>query len=163
MGKEKKEFPVSDVSIGLLLGQMMVSTWNFLKLSYRDSMLSDFCRSQEGSLHFVYLRPEKMPVIPKPFILPTKSASMHFKSQNARYQRDTRIKTHNNSLIDCHAEVWTRYPVWSPIRHETPPGSQRHRRGITFISSHRPDAFKPYFDAMIRDFERTTRNQQIVS
>jgi len=33
MGKENKDFPASNVSIGLLLDQMMVSTWNFLNTS----------------------------------------------------------------------------------------------------------------------------------
>ena len=72
----------------------------------------------------------------------------------------------NNCLIDCHAEVWTRYPVWSPIRHETFPGSQHQRRSITFICTQRPEAFKPYFDDMIRDFERSTRkptNRQLAN
>jgi hypothetical protein len=63
----------------------------------------------------------------------------------------------NNCLIDCHAEVWTRYPVWSPICHETFPGSRHYRRNITFICAQRPEAFKPYFNDMIRDFERSTR------
>ena len=110
-----------------------------------------------ASLHFVYLRPDENSCHSQALHVTHKLSQYAFKSQNVRHHRDTRIKTHNNSLIDCHAEVWTRYPVWSPIRHETLSGFQRHRRGLTFVSSHRPDAFKPYFDAMIQDFERTTR------
>jgi hypothetical protein len=54
--------------------------------------------------------------------------------------------------------------VWSPIRHETLPGSQHHCRSITFVCAQRPEDFKPYFDDMTRDFERSTRkptNRQI--
>ena len=119
-----------------------------------------------NSLHFVYLQPENNACRSQALHITHKLSQYAFKSQNARYQQDTRIKTHNNSLIDCHAEVWTRYPVWSPIRHETLSDSQCHRRGLTFISSHRPDAFKPYFGAMIREFERTTRkptNRQLAN
>ena len=110
-----------------------------------------------NSLHFVYLRPEDNACHSQALHVTHKTSQYAFKSQNARHQQDARIKTYNNSLIECHAEVWTRYPVWSPIRHETLSGSQRYHRSLTFISSHRPDAFKPYFDAMIQDFERTTR------
>jgi len=111
----------------------------------------------KNSLHFVYLQPENNACRSQVLHITHKLSQYDFRSQNARCQQDTRIKTHNNSLIDCHAEVWTRYPVWSPIRHEALSGSQSHRRDLTFVSSHRPDAFKPYFDAMIREFEQTTR------
>ena len=110
-----------------------------------------------NSLHLVYLRPEDNECHSQALHVTHKVSQYAFKSQNAHSQQHNRIRTHNNSLIDCHAEVWTRYPVWSPIRHETLSGSQHHGRGLTFISSHRPDAFKPYFDTMIRDFERETR------
>ena len=63
----------------------------------------------------------------------------------------------NNSLIDCHSDVWTRYPVQAAIQRETAVGTKHCPRSITFISSRSPDAFTTYFKALIRDFEQTTR------
>ena len=131
-----------------------------------DASCSVTSVGHKSSLHFIYLRPDELACHSHALHITHKVSQYAFKSQNASYQRDAGIKTSNNSLIDCHAEVWTRYPVWSPIRHETLPGSQRHRRNITFISSHHPDSFKPYFEASIRDFERTTRkptNRQLAN
>jgi len=131
-----------------------------------DTSCSVTSVGHRSSLHFIYLRPDENACYSRALRITHKVSQYAFKSQSARHQRDARTTTRNNSLIDCHAEVWTRYPVWSPIRHETLPGSQRHRRSITFISSHRPDAFKSYFEGSIRDFERTTRkptNRQLAN
>ena len=111
----------------------------------------------KSSLHFVYLHPEGSTCNSQSLHITHKVSQYAFKSQNERQDGDSQLKTVNNCLIDCHAEVWTRYSVWSPIRHETFPGSQHQRRSITFICAQRPEAFKPYFDDMIRDFERSTR------
>ena len=110
-----------------------------------------------SSLHFIYLQPEGSKCHSQSLHITHKVSQYAFRSQNERNDDGTQLKTVNNCLIDCHAEVWTRYPVWSPIRHETFPNSQHQRRSITFVCAQRPDAFKPYFDDMIRDFERSTR------
>ena len=131
-----------------------------------DTSCSVTSVGHRSSSHFIYLRPDEHACHSHALHITHKTSQYAFKSQNTYYQQNSRIMTRNNSLIDCHAEVWTRYPVWSPIRHETLPGSQRHRRSINFISSHRPDAFKPYFETSIREFERTTRkptNRQLAN
>lgn len=65
--------------------------------------------------------------------------------------------TVHNSLIDCHSDVWTRYPVQAAIRRETAPGTKHCPRSITFISSYSLDSFSKYFKALVRDFEQKTR------
>jgi len=64
----------------------------------------------------------------------------------------------HNSLIDCHADVWTRFPVQPAIHRQTiTASSQRHPRSITFITDRDHDAFLPHFNELISTFERTTR------
>ena len=64
----------------------------------------------------------------------------------------------HNSLIDCHSDVWTRYPVQAAIQRETAVGTKHCPRSITFISSKQPpEAFAAYFKGLIRDFEQKTR------
>ncbi|KAG8833320.1 hypothetical protein FRC17_010895 [Serendipita sp. 399] len=69
---------------------------------------------------------------------------------------DTR-KTVNNSLIDCHSEVWTRFPVKSPIAREMNAEAVHQPRSVLFISSAPSANFAPYFNSMVRDFEYRTR------
>ena len=93
------------------------------------------------------------------------SVSLHITSKTSEYDfraggnRSDSVEknTVHNSLIDCHSDVWTRYPVQAAIRRETAPGMKHCPRSITFISSNSLDSFSKYFKELIRDFEQTTR------
>jgi len=95
------------------------------------------------------------------------SISLHIASKTSEYDfraggnRSGSIEknTVHNSLIDCHSDVWTRYPVQAAIRRETAPGTKHRPRSITFISSNSPetDSFSKYFRALVHDFEQKTR------
>ena len=65
--------------------------------------------------------------------------------------------TGNNSLIDCHAEVWTQFPVQAPISRETNASAIHQRRSILFVSTAPSSSFAPYFSKMAKDFEHSTR------
>lgn len=66
-------------------------------------------------------------------------------------------KTIHNAIIDCHRDVWTRFPVVPAVRRHTYKSSQRERRSLTFISRSPPERFSAYYTDMIVTFERTTR------
>jgi len=93
------------------------------------------------------------------------SISLHITSKISEYDfraegnrsDSVRKDTIHNSLIDCHSEVWTRYPVQAPFRRETAPGTQHCPRSITFISSSSSNSFSKYVTALIRDFKQKTR------
>lgn len=65
--------------------------------------------------------------------------------------------TINNSLIDCHAEVWTRFPVQAPIYYDTSMDAAHPPRSVTFVSSTPSSPFSAYFSNMIKEFEHMTR------
>jgi hypothetical protein len=56
-----------------------------------------------------------------------------------------------NPLIDCHSEVWTRFPVYATIRREIT-DIEAQARSITFVSSALGSDFAPYFLAMVQKF-----------
>ena len=68
-----------------------------------------------------------------------------------------RKNTVHNSLLDCHSDVWTRYPVQATFHRETAPGTKHCPRSITFISSSSSEFFSEYLTALIRDFKQRTR------
>lgn len=64
----------------------------------------------------------------------------------------------NNCLIDCHAEMWTRFPVLTPIQRETiTSSSTRCQRALVFITERDHHKFIPHFHDLISTFERTSK------
>ncbi|KAI0250860.1 hypothetical protein BJV78DRAFT_1282923 [Lactifluus subvellereus] len=64
----------------------------------------------------------------------------------------------HNSLLDCHAEVWTRYPVVAAVRRRTVTSlSERQQKCLTFVSEDNTRPFDSYFSDLIQIFERETR------
>ena len=82
-----------------------------------------------------------------------------FKEKGVRH--DSRSKsgdTMHNCLIDCHADVWRRFPVVPAVRRQTiSSSSQRETKALLFVTHLDHERFKPYFRDMIEVFERTTR------
>ena len=65
--------------------------------------------------------------------------------------------TTHNTLIDCHSEVWTRFPVLAAVQRETISTSLRIDKGLVFITDRDFDKFTPYFSRMVHHFERTSK------
>jgi hypothetical protein len=66
--------------------------------------------------------------------------------------------TLHNSLLDCHAEVWTRFPVVPAVRRRTVTSlSERHQKSLTFITENHTWPFESYFSDLVRTFERTVK------
>ncbi len=93
------------------------------------------------------------------------SVSLHIASKTSEFDfraggnRSDSVEknTVHNSLIDCHSDVWTRYPVQAAICRETAPGTNHCPRSITFISPNSPDDLSEYFKSLVRDFEQKSR------
>ncbi|KAF8548149.1 hypothetical protein OG21DRAFT_1501183 [Imleria badia] len=66
--------------------------------------------------------------------------------------------TAHNCLIDCHADVWTRFPVLSAVQRETfSPSTVRSARTLVFVTDRDYQRYAPHFKNMIRTFERATK------
>lgn len=67
-------------------------------------------------------------------------------------------RTQHNSLLDCHKEVWTRFPVLPSVeRRDIASLSERCPRSLTFITEDPTQPFASYFSALIEGFVRETR------
>jgi hypothetical protein len=67
-------------------------------------------------------------------------------------------KTHHNSLLDCHKEVWTRFPVLPAVKRRTITSlSERGQKSLTFITENPTQPFASYFSDLIQGFVRATR------
>jgi hypothetical protein len=77
---------------------------------------------------------------------------------NRNFSNDSAHQTVNNSLLDCHAEVWTRFPIVPAVGRQTiTSSSERRRKSLTFITEDHTRPFSSYFSDLIHRFERATR------
>jgi hypothetical protein len=82
-----------------------------------------------------------------------------FKENSGRNASNNKARqTLHNSILDCHAEVWSRYPVLAAVRRRTVTSlSERKEKSLTFVTEHDSRPFNAYFSDLIETFERTTR------
>jgi hypothetical protein len=67
-------------------------------------------------------------------------------------------ETVHNCLIDCHSDVWTRFPVVAAVKRRTiTSSSERHRKTLIFVTDEDQRPFSSYFSDMIRSFMKTSR------
>ncbi|KAG0701346.1 hypothetical protein DFH29DRAFT_990130 [Suillus ampliporus] len=66
--------------------------------------------------------------------------------------------TAHNCLIDCHAEVWTRFPVLPAVQREAiTSSSNRCPRTLVFITHQDHHLFSSHFQNLISNFEKTSK------
>ena len=64
----------------------------------------------------------------------------------------------HNSLIDCHRDVWTRFPVVPAVKRNTiTSSSQRRQKTLVFVTDDDRRPFSSHFTKMISAFERSSR------
>ncbi|KAI6143616.1 hypothetical protein BKA82DRAFT_3983845 [Pisolithus tinctorius] len=66
--------------------------------------------------------------------------------------------TAHNCLLDCHSEVWIRFPVLAAVQRETvSSASLRSQRSLVFVTDRDFQMFAQHFSDMIYTFERTSK------
>jgi len=78
------------------------------------------------------------------------------KDSRGALSRDAHLTVHN-CLMDCHADVWTRFPVLPAVQRATISSNDRCRRSILFVTDQDHNRYQPHFADMIETFERTTK------
>ena len=82
-----------------------------------------------------------------------------FKEHGDKHVSNDRTRhTLHNSLLDCHAEVWSRFPVVSAVkRRRLTSSSERREKSITFVAENHSQPFEPYFSDLVQAFEMTRK------
>ncbi|EIW81360.1 hypothetical protein CONPUDRAFT_165528 [Coniophora puteana RWD-64-598 SS2] len=89
-----------------------------------------------------------------------KSTELMFREKGGKpsFSTDKDSRTSHNCLIDCHSEVWTRFPVVPAVQRQAiTRASSRRPKSLTFVSDFGREQFSPHFSELIQTFERTTR------
>ncbi len=64
--------------------------------------------------------------------------------------------TSHNTLIDCHMDVWTRFPVVPAVRRETVVSSLHEQKSRIFVLNVDSTPIEPHFATLISEFKRAT-------
>jgi hypothetical protein len=81
-----------------------------------------------------------------------------FQQKGGKRFQQAPSQTEYNCLIDCHSEVWTRYPVKPAIGRRTITSeSKRLQKKLTFVTDYDRCPLVPYFAELIRTFEDATK------
>lgn len=82
-----------------------------------------------------------------------------FKEKGAKFASNgSSGSTIHNCLIDCHAEVWTRFPVLPAVRRQTiSSSSKRQPKTLVFVTDRDYLSFASHFSNIIQTFEQTTK------
>ncbi|KAI0774120.1 hypothetical protein C8Q74DRAFT_810377 [Fomes fomentarius] len=112
-----------------------------------------------NNVYLLGLHPEERTMYSLAFNITRRVTEFTFKERGgSSYQDGKNQMTSHNSIIDCHADVWTRFPVVPAVRRETIVSSHlRQPRCLVFVSSRSNSPFVNHFATLIDDFERTTR------
>ncbi|KIM24854.1 hypothetical protein M408DRAFT_26650 [Serendipita vermifera MAFF 305830] len=111
---------------------------------------------QRNSTHILYLDYPNRACGSLSMHITRKSTEFEFSVSDNQHVRERSGNTLNNSLIDCHSGVWTRFPLQSPIRRETTENARPTRQSIVFVSSSPSYLFPAYFAEMRREFAQKT-------
>lgn len=86
-----------------------------------------------------------------------KATEFMFKEKRSKHISATH-PTRHNCLLDCHAEVWTRFPVLPAVKRRTITSlSERCQKTLTFIADDPTRPFASYFAELVHSFEKTMR------
>ncbi|KAH8977864.1 hypothetical protein EDB86DRAFT_3157238 [Lactarius hatsudake] len=87
-----------------------------------------------------------------------KAAEFTFQEQRSKAPMSHGKETAHNCLINCHSEVWTRFPVVPAVKRRTiTPSSERQQTMLTFVTDDDERPFSSYLSEMIRSFTKTSR------
>ncbi|KAJ7289087.1 hypothetical protein C8J57DRAFT_1459186 [Mycena rebaudengoi] len=92
------------------------------------------------------------------FDITKKTTEFMFKETGKSFSKSSTITTAHNSLIDCHADVWTRFPVVAAVQRTAIVSSvDRKARKLVFITDRNHDKYLGNFSELIHSFEQRTR------
>ncbi|KDQ06301.1 hypothetical protein BOTBODRAFT_60673 [Botryobasidium botryosum FD-172 SS1] len=114
---------------------------------------------QRSCVHFLCLLPDTHACSSFALDITKKVSEFSFRAHGNERSgaRDSTQITRNNCLIDCHADVWSRFPVVAAIRRNTLKSAGRCPPSITFATDRDQRRYSGYFDGLVRTFERTKR------
>lgn len=140
------------ISSGFDLDLAPVTVYNPQLTSFVTRSNAYLVFSSPGSTH-LYTMKVQVTTTSSDFSIKEQFSSARKSAASGSYNKQA---PKHNSLLDCHADVWGRYPVAATISRASPL-VQIQVPSICFVTSQYEKPFASYFRDMIRDFEVLTK------
>jgi hypothetical protein len=113
---------------------------------------------QRRSVHLVTLDASKSSCCSSVMDITRQVTEFQFRAKSSRHSQKAEKRTFHNSLIDCHSEVWTRFPVIPAVKRQTIVSEAiRKTAYLDFVAPEDHTNFEPYFKALIQKFHTSTK------
>jgi hypothetical protein len=87
-----------------------------------------------------------------------KATEFTFQERRSKASSKHGKHTVHNCLIDCHADVWTRFPVVPAVKRRTiTSSSERRQKTLVFVTDDDRRPFSSHFSDIIHNFEKASR------
>lgn len=86
-----------------------------------------------------------------------KATEFIFRADRVNARQNTKKSTAHNALIDCHSDVWTRFPVVPAVQRQTVKSANRSPKSLLFVCDVDPGLSRRYFTRLVSAFESATR------
>jgi hypothetical protein len=111
-----------------------------------------------NDIHLVGLDRESRSCRPVILAITGKASEFIIQERQAKASSSHRKHTVHNCLIDCHADVWTRFPVVPAVkRHTITSSSERQQKTLVFVTDDDQRRFSSHFSDIIHTFEKASR------
>jgi hypothetical protein len=92
-------------------------------------------------------------------LITSKSTEFIFRAQRPGHETGVTAeqRTFHNCLIDCHADIWTRFPVVPAVERNILSSSGRCDTVLAFVTTRDYHRFAPYFHGLVINFIKKTR------
>jgi hypothetical protein len=113
---------------------------------------------QRNNIHLVGLDLESRSCRSVILAITRKATEFTFQERRSKASSTHGKLTVHNCLIDCHADVWTRFPVVPAVkRHTITSSSERQQKTLMFVTDDVQRPFSSHFSDNIHTFERASR------
>ena len=111
-----------------------------------------------NNIHLIGLDPESQSCRSVILAITRKATEFTFQERRSKGSSSNGKSTVHNCLIDCHADVWTRFPVVPAVkRHTITSSSERQQKTLVFVTDDDRRPFSSHFSDIISSFERASR------
>lgn len=124
-------------------------------LPYSDAGRSVTSVQGRDRIHILSFSSEDKTITSFALQVKQKITSFVFRTDQAESQDQTR-RTVNNCLLDCHKEVWIRFPLLPTVSRSILSSDARQPRNLVFASPINLDSAEDYFTRMLEKFKETT-------
>lgn len=111
-----------------------------------------------SAVHLLVLSPSVRSLRSVILQIQNRSSEFTFKERESRrIDSDSRPQAVHNSLLDCHLDVWTRFPVHAAIQRDIISQLGRRPPALIFVTENTEAPFASYYRSLVSTFIRTVK------